>query len=102
MRDDEIAGVLGHEITHISNGDMVTMTLLPGGDHAFVMFLRADHCLRAGEPWGFTNRGGSFMVVFVLQIVPGLSRIAHPPAWFSRQREFRADKGGAMLPGAIA
>ncbi len=97
MRDDEIAGVLGHEITHISNGDMVTMTLLQGVINAFVMFFARviAYALARGDS---RNRGGSFMVVIVLQIVLGIlgSLIT---AWFSREREFRADRGGAMLAG---
>ena len=100
MRDDEIAGVLAHEITHIANGDMVTMTLLQGVINAFVMFLarliayvianRGDSRARA--------TAGRFLVVIVLQIVLGIlgSLIT---AWFSRQREFRADRGGALLAG---
>jgi heat shock protein HtpX len=102
MRDEEVEGVLAHEVTHISNGDMVTMTLLQGVINAFVMFLarliayvianRGDSRDRGGYS------GGSFMVVMVLQIVLGIlgSLIT---AWFSRQREFRADHGGAMLAG---
>ena len=98
MRDDEIAGVLGHEITHISNGDMVTMTLLQGVINAFVMFFARIIAYALASRGDSRNRGGSFMVVFVLQIVLGFlgSLIT---AWFSRQREFRADKGGAMLAG---
>src|SRR5215510_13528045 len=98
MRDDEVEGVLGHEITHISNGDMVTMTLLQGVINAFVIFLsrlianRGDSRDRGGYS------GGSFFVVIILQIVLGAlgSLIT---AWFSRQREFRADRGGATLAG---
>jgi heat shock protein HtpX len=102
MRDEEVEGVLAHEVTHISNGDMVTMTLLQGVINAFVMFLarliayvianRGDSRDRGGY------NGGSFLIVMVLQIVLGIlgSLIT---AWFSRQREFRADHGGAMLAG---
>ena len=102
MRDEEVEGVLAHEVTHISNGDMVTMTLLQGVINAFVMFLarliayvianRGDSRDRGGY------NGGSFLIVMVLQIVLGMlgSLIT---AWFSRQREFRADHGGAMLAG---
>ena len=99
MREDEIEGVLGHEITHISNGDMVTMTLLQGVINAFVMFfarLIAYAIANRGDSRG--SRGGSFLVVIALQIVLGIlgSLIT---AWFSRQREFRADRGGATLAG---
>ena len=98
MRDDEIAGVLGHEITHISNGDMVTMTLLQGVINAFVMFFARVIAYALSNRGDSRNRGGSFMVVIVLQIVLGTlgSLIT---AWFSRQREFRADRGGAVLAG---
>ena len=104
MSDDELRGVLGHEITHISNGDMVTMTLLQGVINAFVMFfarLIAFALANAGNndrrERGYYG-GGSFMVVWILQIVLGmLGSIV--TAWFSRQREFRADHGGAMLAG---
>ena len=99
MNDDQIEGVLGHEITHISNGDMVTMTLLQGVINAFVMFFARVIAYALSNRGNSRNRnGGSFMIVFVLQIVLGFlgSLIT---AWFSRQREFRADKGGAMLAG---
>jgi heat shock protein HtpX len=99
MRDDEIAGVLGHEITHISNGDMVTMTLLQGVINAFVMFFaRLIAYVIANRGDSRSRNGGSFLVVIVLQIVLGIlgSLIT---AWFSRQREFRADRGGALLAG---
>jgi heat shock protein HtpX len=101
MRDDEVEGVLGHEITHISNGDMVTMTLLQGVINAFVMFfarLIAYVISNRGDSRDRGYNGGSFLVVMVLQIVLGIlgSLIT---AWFSRQREFRADRGGALLAG---
>ena len=99
MRDDEIAGVLGHEITHISNGDMVTMTLLQGVINAFVMFFaRLIAYVIANRGDSRSRNGGSFLVVIVLQIVLGTlgSLIT---AWFSREREFRADRGGALLAG---
>jgi heat shock protein HtpX len=102
MGDDEIAGVLGHEITHIANGDMVTMTLLQGVINAFVMFF-ARLIAYAIANSGNSRRergygGGSYMIVWMLQIVLGIfgSIIT---AWFSRQREFRADRGGATLAG---
>src|SRR6266550_7171120 len=98
MRDDEVEGVLGHEITHISDGDMVTMTLLQGVINAFVIFFSRLIAYVIANRGDSRNRGGSFMVVFVLQIVLGFlgSLIT---AWFSRQREFRADRGGALLAG---
>jgi len=95
MRREEIEGVLAHEVTHIANGDMVTMALLQGVINAFVMFLARVIA------FAIASRGNSrddrspmlqFMIVFVLQIVFGiLGSIV--VAWFSRQREFRADRG---------
>jgi len=101
MNDDQVEGVLGHEVTHIANGDMVTMTLLQGIINAFVIFfsrLIAYVIANRGDSRERGSSGGSFFVVIALQIVLGLlgSLIT---AWFSRQREFRADKGGAMLAG---
>ena len=101
MNQDEIEAVLGHEISHVANGDMVTLTLVQGVVNTFVMFLariighvidkavfRSD---RAGGP-------GYFITVIVLQIVFGILASAIV-AWFSRYREFRADEGGASLAG---
>ena len=101
MNDDEVEGVLGHEVTHIANGDMVTMTLLQGVINAFVMFfarLIAYVIANRGDSRDRGYSGGSYLVVIVLQIVLGIlgSLIT---AWFSRQREFRADRGGAQLAG---
>src|SRR5687768_7778560 len=100
MRREEIEGVLAHEVAHIANGDMVTMTLLQGVINAFVMFAArvvAHLVTRSGD--GRQNNGGMyFLIVIVLQIVFGIlgSLIT---SWFSRQREFRADRGGATLAG---
>ena len=101
MRDDEVEAVLGHEVTHIANGDMVTMTLLQGVINAFVIFFSRLIAYVIANRGDSRDRGynpGSFLVVIVLQIVLGIlgSLIV---AWFSRQREFRADRGGAMLAG---
>jgi heat shock protein HtpX len=108
MGQSELEGVLGHEITHISNGDMVTMTLLQGVVNAFAMFLsrviafalaqamRGDRDER--ERGGGMSYGLQFAVQFVLEIVfMILGSIV--VAWFSRRREFRADSGGARLAG---
>ena len=100
MRHEEIEGVLAHEVAHIANGDMVTMTLLQGVINAFVMFfarLIAFACAHRRATRA-TPYALSFMVVIVLEIVLGIlgSLIT---AWFSRQREFRADCGGATLAG---
>jgi len=100
MRPDEVEGVLAHEVSHIANGDMVTMTLLQGVLNAFVMFLARviGYALtRSGD--SRNNSGGSYyLIVFVLQIVLGIlaGLIVN---WFSRYREFRADHGGATLAG---
>ena len=99
MRRDEVEGVLGHEIAHIGNGDMVTMTLLQGVINAFVMFFARVIAYALARGSREDNRGGmSYMVVFMLEIVLGIlgSLIT---AWFSRHREFRADRGGATLAG---
>ena len=103
MRQDEVAGVLGHEITHIANGDMVTMTLLQGIMNAFVMFfarLVAYAITSRGDR--DDERGGSYMMYFMVRMVLeiGLGILGSIiTAWFSRQREFRADRGGAELAG---
>jgi heat shock protein HtpX len=100
MRPDEVEGVLAHEIAHIANGDMVTMTLLQGVMNAFVMFFArviAYALTRSGD--SRNNNGGSyFLIVLVLQIVLGILG-ALVVNWFSRYREFRADHGGATLAG---
>jgi heat shock protein HtpX len=105
MSQQELEGVIAHEITHIANGDMVTMALLQGVVNAFVMFLAR---VLAYALSGLGNRGrngsssGSYMsyylFTFLFEIVfMVLGSIV--VAWFSRFREFRADKGGAALAG---
>ena len=100
MRPEEVEGVLAHEVTHIANGDMVTMTLLQGVINAFVMFLARIIAYAITRSSDSRSRGGGmeFLIVIVLQIVLGLlgNMVV---AWFSRQREFRADAGGAHLAG---
>src|SRR5688572_7273788 len=97
MRPEEIEGVLAHEMAHIANGDMVTMTLLQGVMNAFVMFLaRIIASFWRGSD--DRNGGGNFLVVMVLQIGLGILG-SLVTAWFSRHREFRADYGGATLAG---
>ena len=99
MRRDEVEGVLAHEVAHIANGDMVTMTLLQGVINAFVMFLARliAGALRSNSR---DDRGGmsDFFLVMALQTVLGILG-SFVTAWFSRQREFRADYGGAQLAG---
>ena len=102
MRHDEIEGVLAHEVTHIANGDMVTMTLLQGVLNAFVMFFARIIAYAIASGGDRDRRGNSYMmqymIVMVLQVVLGiLASIV--TSWFSRQREFRADRGGATLAG---
>jgi heat shock protein HtpX len=100
MGQDEIEAVLGHEMTHVVNGDMVTMTLLQGVINAFVMFLARvvafvvmrNNNRRSGGAFG------EFMLIQVLQIVFGIIGMI-PLMAFSRWREFRADAGGAHLAG---
>jgi heat shock protein HtpX len=99
MRQNEIEGVLAHEVAHIANGDMVTMTLLQGVVNAFVIFFaRVIASAMRGDDGRGGYRGGNFLVVLLLEIVLGLLG-SMVTAWFSRQREFRADHGGAALAG---
>ena len=99
MRQDEIEGVLAHEIAHIQNGDMVTMTLIQGVVNAFVIFLSrviASIVRNAADERYAVML--SFVVTIVLDIVLGIFGMMIV-AWFSRAREFRADAGGASLAG---
>ncbi len=103
MDRDEIEGVLGHEVAHIANGDMVTMTLIQGVVNAFVMFLA--RILAYGLSMMGRNseeEGPNYLVqtiaIIVFQIFFGLLG-SMVTAWFSRHREFRADAGGARLAG---
>jgi len=100
MNRDEIEGVLGHEISHVANGDMVTMTLIQGVVNAFVLFLARVIAFAITQNMRDENRGAvNFAVVLILQIVLSLLG-AMVVAAFSRWREFRADRGGATLAGA--
>jgi len=105
MNWEEIEGVLSHEISHISNGDMVTMTLLQGVVNAFVMFFArvlAFALTRMGKRSDSSAEEPSPLVynlfVFLFEIVFMLLG-ALVIAWFSRYREFRADAGGSSLAG---
>jgi len=101
MPRDEVEGVIGHEVTHIANGDMVTMALLQGVINAFVMFLSrviAYAIASRGDSRDDRSPMMEFMLVTVLQIVFGVLGMV-VVCWFSRQREFRADRGGAQLAG---
>ncbi|MCL4154878.1 UNVERIFIED_CONTAM: hypothetical protein GTU68_054283 [Idotea baltica] len=99
MNKEEVEGVMAHEIAHIQNGDMVTMTLLQGIINAFVMFFARVIAFAISTRVKDEMRGMvNFGVVIVLQIVFGIlgSLIT---ARFSRHREFRADAGSAKLCG---
>ncbi len=98
MKQEEVEGVLAHEVAHIANGDMVTMTLLQGVMNAFVMFLARLIAFGMRSNDSRDSRGSSWMVVIALEIVLGMLG-SLVTAWFSRHREFRADRGGATLAG---
>ena len=102
MRPEEVEGVLAHEVAHISNGDMVTMTLLQGVINAFVMFfarLIAFAISRSSD--SRSGYGTNFMVVIVLQIVLGILG-SLVTAWFSRQRGSVPIAAAPPSPDAIA
>lgn len=101
MKRDEVEAVLGHEITHVANGDMVTLALIQGVVNTFVIFLSRVIGYVVDRAVFKTERGhgpGFWITVIVAQILLGIlaSIIV---MWFSRQREFRADAGGARLAG---
>lgn len=100
MNKDEIEGVLAHEVAHIQNGDMVTMTLIQGVVNAFVMFLSRIAAFAIGQAVKEDMRDmvRVFATIF-FQILFGF--LSMPlVAWFSRQREFKADSGSAKLVGS--
>ena len=101
MRRNELEAVLGHEMSHIANGDMVTMTLLQGVMNAFVMFAaRVIASVVASQSKSDRGSDGIYFVVrIVVEIVLGIAG-SLVTAWFSRYREFRADAGGAALAGS--
>ncbi|GHG87078.1 protease HtpX [Comamonas sp. JC664] len=111
MRRDEVEAVLGHEVAHVANGDMVTLTLLQGVLNTFVIFLSrvvgffVDRFLSRSEDGEESGGTGPayFITSLVLQIVFGIGA-SIIVAWYSRRREFRADDGGAQLvdPSAMA
>lgn len=105
MTREEIEAVIGHEIAHVANGDMVTMTLIQGVMNTFVVFLSrvigyaVDSFLRRGNDNNNSGPGmGYYISTIVLDIVLGFAA-AIVVAWFSRHREFRADAGAARLMG---
>lgn len=100
MRQNEVEAVLGHEVSHVANGDMVTLTLIQGVLNTFVLLLSRilgriiDQVVFRGRGYG----PGYFLTVIVLQILLGILASMIVMA-FSRWREFRADAGGARLAG---
>jgi heat shock protein HtpX len=101
MNKEEVEAVLGHEMSHVANGDMVTLTLIQGVVNTFVVFFARIIGSIVDKTVFRTERGngpGYFITVIVAQIVLGIlaSMIV---AWFSRRREFRADAGSAHLMG---
>ncbi len=107
MRQNEVEAVLGHEMAHVANGDMVTLTLIQGVVNTFVFFLArvigslVDSALAGQRQNQEQQRGpgiGYFITVMVAQLVLGI--LANMIVmWFSRRREFRADQGGARTAG---
>ncbi len=104
MPPDEVEAVLGHELAHVANGDMVTLALIQGVLDTFVIFVSR---VVAGSIGGFTGSGrgegglgsmGYWILVIVLQLTLGLLALLIV-MWFARQREYRADAGGAELAG---
>ncbi|MBL7664493.1 MAG: protease HtpX [Bacteriovoracaceae bacterium] len=106
MNTNEVDGVLAHEIAHVKNGDMVTMALLQGVINAFVMFFARiaafalNNFLRGNSDRENSGLGhiGQYFVVIIFEILFGFLGM-FILAYFSRYREFRADKGGAQLAG---
>jgi heat shock protein HtpX len=105
MRRNEVDAVLGHEIAHVANGDMVTLTLIQGVLNTFVFFFSriignlVDSMLRSRDDDRDTGPGiGYWVATIAAEIVLGILAMLIVQ-WFSRRREFRADQGGASLAG---
>lgn len=101
MNADEVEAVIGHEISHVANGDMVTMALMQGVVNTFVYFFATIIGYVVDKTVFKTERGNGpayYIVQFIAQIVLGILA-SMLVAWFSRYREFRADAGGANLAG---
>jgi heat shock protein HtpX len=101
MSRDEVEAVLGHEVSHVANGDMITLTLIQGVVNTFVIFFSRilghfiDRVILKNERgYGMGYYIGSFVGQIVFSLLANII-----VAWFSRQREFRADAGGADLAG---
>jgi len=105
MTREEVEAVLGHEIAHVANGDMVTLTLIQGVLNTFVVFLSrvigyaVDTALRRNDEENTGPGMGYYITSIVLDILQG-SVASMIVAWFSRQREFRADSGSSQLLGS--
>ncbi|MFC7433453.1 protease HtpX [Hydrogenophaga bisanensis] len=104
MTREEVEAVIGHEVAHVANGDMVTMTLIQGVMNTFVVFFSriigyaVDSFLRRGDSENSGPGIGYMVTTIVMDIILGFLA-AIIVAWFSRQREFRADAGAAQLMG---
>ena len=101
MNEDEVEAVLAHEVSHVANGDMITMGLIQGVLNTFVIFLSRIVGIVVDKAIFKSRSGfgpGYYIVSIIAQLVLGIlaSIIA---SWYSRRREFRADAGGAMLAG---
>lgn len=100
MTRDEVEAVLAHEMAHVGNGDMVTLTLIQGVVNTFVVFLsRIISNVVARNSDGEVSQGTYVLVSMVLQLLFGFLA-SFIVMWFSRQREYRADAGAAKLVGA--
>ncbi len=98
MSQDEVEAVLGHEISHVANGDMITMDLLQGVLNTFVIFLSRIVGIVVDKAVFKTRSGfgpGYYIVSIIAQIILGVLA-AIIVAWYSRRREFRADAGGVQ------
>lgn len=106
MTQDEVEGVLAHEVAHIANGDMVTMALVQGVINAFVMFfahiavMLIDNIMRGDDDEGGQGLGffARYALISLFQMIFGFLGM-FVVAFFSRYREYRADSGGASLAG---
>ena len=105
MNEDEVDAVLGHEIAHVANGDMITLALISGVVNAFVIFLSrvvghvVDRFLQGQSENSRGGHGPGYFIVSILAQIVFSFLASIIVSWFSRQREFRADAGGARLAG---
>jgi heat shock protein HtpX len=102
MTEEEVAGVLGHEVAHVANGDMITLTLIQGVVNTFVIFFARIVGYFVDRVVLKNDRGvgaGYYVTVIACEIVFGILASVIV-AWFSRQREYRADAGSANLLGS--